>query len=126
MDTLWVKRQPRGCFHYNRPPLSDIGVTRTINSAKRKRLQSNIIFRNDSERVITDGDRISFSVDGDRMYFIGDSDGYKLVRLRRTSRMSACACDLSEFVGNYDLMYDVKRKLYYIDKRWRIKHEVSN
>lgn len=80
------------------------------------KMQSNIHFRNGAWSLISKIDRISFGIAGERMYFKSDPNAYTVILLRHTARISTWAYDLKEFVGEYDLRYDVKEGLYYIER----------
>lgn len=83
-------------------------------------------FRNNSYLRITKNDFIEFAVTDSRIYFreSNNKDGFKLTSKSNNDKNASLktVVDLSQYIGDYDLMWDKELQLNYI----KLKEEVKN
>ena len=121
MEIDWREKGKRG----TRKQRKDDVLISSVNGGYHHKATS-IYFRNQCYEKITKSGHMAFAIDGNKVFFCDDSAGYKLIYPRPTTNPRITTYtheyDLSRFVGNYDLLYDAHKSLYFIDKA-RVKKE---
>lgn len=119
MEFKWIEKQTK-C----QSAKTDVSVT--INSKGKNGRYTNFIFRNNSFLRFSKNNKVVFAIVNDRIYFKegNEKTGFSLTNPNKdgTTRSFKCDGEQTNFLGDYDLLWDSKEKLNYIDlnkkKKW--------
>lgn len=106
----WIKKNYERCVKND-----DVSITRQIN---RGNPWTAFRFRNGCEKRITGTGYIQPGISDGRVYFIAsdEKNGYKLTGSQGSSnREFKCKGDYVSYTGDYDLMFDAKENLWFVD-----------
>jgi hypothetical protein len=105
-----------------RMSVRECDITITMKKSSNKRMCANFIFRNDCWEIISDNTKIDFGIDSEkptRIYFAQGTEGrgYKLCTNgnQKNRYIAISNFDVNDFIGDYNLLFDTKERLYYID-----------
>ena len=119
-DLLWVTKS-------NSHATSQRDVSITLNKNGANKIQTAFRFRNNSFLRFTKNEYVVFATTDTRIYFKEGTSktGFKLTckSVDGKSAMFKTAEDLKKFIGDYDLLWDSKEKLNYIDLTKKIEEE---
>lgn len=104
---------------------TDVSITTNL-KGKGKDRYTNFIFRNNSFLRFSKNNKVVFAIVNDRIYFKegNEKTGFSLTNPNKlgTTRSFKCSGEQTNFIGDYDLLWDSKEKLNYIDlnkkKKW--------
>lgn len=104
---------------------SDVTISIVKSSHSNNGVCSTFRFRNNSYLRITKNDFIEFAVTDSRIYFreSNNKDGFKLTSKSNHDKNASLktVVDLSQYIGDYDLMWDKELQLNYIKLKEEIK-----
>ena len=111
-NLIWIGKE-----NSNRCANTDVSIS--MNKHGENKMQTHFRFRNNCFLRFTKNNYVEFAVTGARIYFreSNPKSGYRLTSKSKNGK--ACSFktgkDLSKNIGDYELLWDEKEKLNYID-----------
>lgn len=106
----WVTKKHTQTFKRD---LTDVSISIVQCDTAENGILTRFTFKNNSQFKLTNNGYIVFAKENNRVYFKGSNadEGFKLTYMNNFNT----GVDLSEFRGNYSLLFDELTSLYYID-----------